>query len=519
MFVPKGHAPGGCSIIHLSSRKFLKSILRFPLILFLFALWGFLPIMSGLAQDTNESDVTFSVALTGKYPPFSFYHSQTGDLIGFDVDVSREVAKRIGRPVEIITTEWDGILAGLLAGKYDAIIGSMAITPARAEKVNFSKPYYESGAQIFIHKDDVDKYAKIEDLYGKKVGVVVGETFEQYLREKQPLVDIATYDGTVGIFQDMENRRIQGFLTDRLVGLYQIKASGRPFVPAGPMLYRERMGIPVQKGRDELLRKINAALEDMEQDGTLDTIHRHWFGYAPDETALSGNEGVLERDDSAGISNSVAFRMLARGFAVTLLVAFSSLLIGFIIAVPSGLALHSGGAAIRLPIRAIVDFIRGTPVLIQLLFVYFVPGSIHESLNLSPITAAIITLSINAASYMAEIVRSGLMAVDPGQKRAARALGLSKWLTFRRVVWPQAFRVAMPPLMNSTVALLKDTALISIIAVSEVVSVAKSLVSVSYDPGKWYLIVAIMFFVFTFPLMKLAGVIENRIKKKGFDNA
>ena len=121
-------------------------------------------------------------------------------------------------------------------------------------------------------------------------------------------------------------------------------------------------------------------------------------------------------------------------------------------------------------------------------------------------------------AYMAEAVRSGLISVDPGQSAAARALGLSKLDSFRFVIWPQAFRIALPTLMNSVVALIKDTALISVISIPELIREAQSVISVTFEPQKYYLIAALMFFVVTFPLMKLAGNLEKRIKEKGFQN-
>jgi len=130
--------------------------------------------------------------------------------------------------------------------------------------------------------------------------------------------------------------------------------------------------------------------------------------------------------------------------------------------------------------------------------------------------SAVVTLSVNAMAYMAEVVRSGLMSVDRGQRLAGRALGLSRFQVFRLVVWPQAFRISLPPFVNSVVALTKDTALISIISVSEVVREAQSIISVTFEPIKYYLFVALMFFAVTFPLMKLAGWLERRVREKGF---
>jgi len=464
------------------------------------------PLVSWAAGGNAD---TFTVALTGKYPPFSFY-DEKGDLVGFDVDVSNEVARRLDSKPEIITTEWDGILAGLLAGRYDAIIGSMAITPEREKAVDFSRPYYISGAQLFVHQEDNDRFPSINDLpEGARVGAVLGTTFEHYLTQNYPRLEAVSYKSDVDIFQEMQNRRLDGFVSDRLVGMYQIKKAGMPFAPAGPLLYEERMGIPVAPDHKALLARIDTALQGMERDGHFKELHARWFGAAESPTT--------EGEGAAALPTSVIVSKLGKGFLVTLYVAFASLLFGFVLAVPTGMVLNRPGGWLRAVVRAVVDFLRGTPVLIQLFFVYF--SGPQVGIDLSPLQSAIITLTVNSAAYMAEVIRSGLMAVDPGQAMAGRALGLTRFQVFRFVIWPQAFRVAIPPLMNSAVALLKDTALISVISVSEVLREAQSIISVTFDPMKYYFIVGLMFFVFTFPLMKLAGVVEARIKQKGFKNA
>jgi len=424
------------------------------------------------------------------------------------VDVAKGIAKHLGRDLEIITTEWDGILAGLLAGKYDAIIGSMAATKERAKKVDFSEPYYFSGAQLFVHKDYADKIKDIKDLYGDKVGVVLGETYEHYLRQNHKKVQVITYKGTPDIFQDMKNRRIKGFVTDRLVGLYQIRQADQPFINVGPMLYKEKIAIPVVKDNKKLLSQINKALTTMKENGEIDAIYSKWFG-------LKEQGDVKVRDGS--MESSVIVSKLLKGFGISLLVAFLSILFGFILSIPLGIVLHRHTAWIYYFVRTFNDIIRGTPVLIQLFFVYF--GAPQIGIILSPFQAAVFTLTINSSSYMSEVIRSGLMSVAPGQKSAAFALGLTGFQTFLYVIWPQAFRIALPTLMNSVVALIKDTALISIISVAEVIREAQSIISVTYNPIKYYLIVAMMFFVVTFPLMKFAGRLEKKIKEKGFANA
>ena len=447
-----------------------------------------------LSQATDK----FRVALTGKYPPFSFYDSD-GNLTGFDVDISKALASELGFDLEIVTIEWDGILAGLLAGKYEAIIGSMAITPQRQKKVSFSNPYYISGAQIFIHEKNTSSIKKIDNLLGLNVGVVLGETYEQFLRTKYPQINVITYKSTVDIFQDMKNKRLDAFFTDRLVGMYQIKKAGMPFVTAGDLLYQEEMGIPVSN--PVILNNINNALSSIRSKGVLDSLHRYWF-----ESKNSVSPQIMKIN--------VIIKRLLKGFGITVGIAFISFFIGILSAIPCGVVLNGQSSFFRLIVRSLIDFIRGTPVLIQLFFVYF--GAPQIGLTLSPVVSAIITLSVNSCAYMSEVVRSGLMSVDPGQRHAGKALGLSRLDIFRFVIWPQAFRIAIPPLGNSAVALLKDTALISVISVGEVVREAQSIISVTFNPMLYYIIIAALFFVFTYPLMRFTASWEKTLKKRGY---
>ncbi len=466
------------------------------LLLAVYLLTGWVPARSEEPQEELAS------ALTGKFPPFS-YSNDKGELAGFDVDVSREIAQRIGRSSRIVATEWDGILAGLLAKKYDAIIASMAITPARQESVNFSTPYYQSGAQLFVHRDNPDQVYSINECDGLRIAVVLGETYQQFLETRFPEIEVVTLKSSAEIFEMLEQKRITGFVTDRLVGAWQIKQAGRPFVPVGEMLYKERIGIAIRKEMPQLLAQVNQALADMESDGTLSAIHNRYFGLSGTQAAAPGNMPV-----------SVIVLKLLKGFAITLGIAAAAILLGFLLSIPCGLILaHPKGpwAILHFPVRLIVDVLRGTPVLIQLLFVWL-------GLGLRPFPAAILTLGIASMAYMAEVIRAGLMSVPAGQNIAARALGLSSLDRFRFVVWPQAFRIAIPPLMNCVVALIKDTALVSIISIPELIREAQSVISVTFEPQIYYPIAGLLFFAVTFPLMKLAGRLEKSIQAKGFSH-
>lgn len=226
-----------------------------------------------LEEILHKGELKF--ALTGQYPPFSFIDT-SGNLQGFDVEIGNTVAKRIGVTPTPVTTAWDGIIGGLLAGKYDAIIGSMAITDERLKAVDFSAAYYRSGAQLFVPKhSDIQN---IDQMNGKVIGVTLGETYESWLRIHKPGVTLRTYKGLPAILLDLQNHRIDGFVADKMAGLITIRDKGLDAKPTGELLYAETMGIAVRKSSPQLKAAINKALNDMVADHAYTSIGQKWLG-------------------------------------------------------------------------------------------------------------------------------------------------------------------------------------------------------------------------------------------------
>jgi len=217
------------------------------------------------------------VAMSGLYPPFNYF-DEHNRLVGFDVDIAREIARRLRRQPVLVSTAWDGILAGLVAGKFDMIVGSMAITAERKKSVAFSQPYYVSGAQLIVRRGS--PISRLADLRGKVVGATVGETYADYLRQHDPgLRRIALYKGGVPtLLLELHNKRIDAFVSDRLVGLNAIKTASSDAVLAGDLLYREDMGIAVAPGQTRMLAQTDQALEAMKSDGTYARTSARWFG-------------------------------------------------------------------------------------------------------------------------------------------------------------------------------------------------------------------------------------------------
>ncbi|SEN48202.1 polar amino acid transport system substrate-binding protein [Lihuaxuella thermophila] len=221
-------------------------------------------------------------AMSGLYKPFNFRDSQNGGaLSGFDVEIGKALAKEMGLKPKPVTNPWESIIAGLQARKYDAIIGSMAITEKRKKAVGFTKPYYRSGAQIFVKAGNTS-IRTAEDLKGKKIGVVKATTFIDLAKKYSPHIVEYTSDNTA--LQDLPTGRIDAVITDQAVGLYAMKHMKFPIRDIGKPLTMDEMAIAVHPDNEQLREKLNQALDQIIQDGTYEKISRKWF----DRNILTG---------------------------------------------------------------------------------------------------------------------------------------------------------------------------------------------------------------------------------------
>lgn len=224
-------------------------------------------------QIQDKGEMTF--AMTGAYPPFNFI-DDNGDLAGFDIDIANAIAEKMGVEAKPITTEWDGIIGGLVGKRFDMIIGSMAITESRLEQVNFTDPYYYDGAQFFAPKGS--GLNSVEDLVDGKVGVVTGTTFQDALEEMDNVAEILQFSSDVDNFMSVEQGRSDGLVTGIFVGLQAPKEYGVEIEPVGDMLYQEEIAIAIRKEDEALLEAANAALAEIIEDGTYAKLSEKWFG-------------------------------------------------------------------------------------------------------------------------------------------------------------------------------------------------------------------------------------------------
>ncbi|TLP44174.1 MULTISPECIES: transporter substrate-binding domain-containing protein [Cohaesibacter] len=215
-----------------------------------------------------------SIAMSGAYPPFNFVNDEN-KVVGFDPSVGTEIAKRMGLKTKIVTTAWDGIIGGLLANKYDAIVGSMSITEERAKVVDFVGPYYNTQRAIFTKEGS--EITSVKQLGDATLGVTLGETHEAWAREQG--YTIRTYKGLPELLLELENGRVDAIINDSIAAILAMKKNGQKYAMIEDLdAEKFGAGIAIRKGNPELKAAMQKALDEMMADGTYLEIANKWVG-------------------------------------------------------------------------------------------------------------------------------------------------------------------------------------------------------------------------------------------------
>lgn len=216
----------------------------------------------------------FSWSCSGQYRPFNYY-DENNNLTGFDVEIGKALAEKMGMEPKPVTAPWDSLINGLQAKRYDAILGSMTITEERKKQVDFSDPYYVSGGQLFVHKGSGIKSAA--DLKkDTKLGVLTTSTYDQAARKYSQ--NIVNYQSDETALRDLDAGRLQAVITDRFVGKLAIAKTGLKNIEiSGNLLFVEEVGIAFRQDDDALREKVNKALKEIKDDGTYLQISNKYF--------------------------------------------------------------------------------------------------------------------------------------------------------------------------------------------------------------------------------------------------
>jgi len=224
---------------------------------------------------------------------------------------------------------------------------------------------------------------------------------------------------------------------------------------------------------------------------------------------MQGIEDLIQKYFSIKVIIEV-LPFLLKGALLTIIFSASSEFFGIIIGLVASVIRVSKTKVISWFIIAYVDIFRGTPLLMQIIFTYYALP--YVGINLPAPVAGIVALSLNSGAYVSEIFRAGIESIEKGQLEAARSLGMSYIQTMRYVIIPQTIRRVLPPLTNELVALIKDSSLLSVIAIAELLRTSKEMMTWKLNPSS-LTAAAIIYLIITLPLTRLVGYLEKKLKK------
>lgn len=445
---------------------------------------------------------------------------------GFEWELVQAVAARLGRRVELVQNEWDSLIPGLIKGDYDLAITGIEITPERREVVLFSDPYLVTHLSLAVREGET-RIQRMADCAGKRVGALKQSQAATAI-EQQGKIELVTYGTEVDGYTDLLLGRIDAMLCDAPVARYY--GAPRPGVrllpePIGRMEY----GFSVAKRNAALVGEINAVLRELRAAGKLREIVDRWNLWNPHLAAEWGDAGVpraraveYEAFLESVKQNAPASRglrwyasllpQLLRAAGVTLGLSLVSMLLASSLGLLLALGRVYGPRPLGWLVIGYVELLRGTPLLFQLLFLYY--GLPNLGLDLSPFLAGFLGLGLNYAAAEAENFRAGLQAIPRGQLEAAHSLGFRRWQGIYEVVFPQALRTVLPPMTNDFIALLKDSSLVSVLTMVELTKAYTMLATTYFDYFGVGLLTAALYLLMGLPFARLARSLESRLQAR-----
>ena len=437
--------------------------------------------------------------------------------IGYEKEMVDALAAAMGRRAEFVPSDWETLVSALQRGSFDVIVNGLEPTGDRAQQILFSNPYYIFQLQLTVRRDD-NRIKSLDDCKNRTVGTL-GNTAASRLLQQQG-IPYRSYADPVGAYRDLELKRIDAVVMDVPAEAFYARNNSK-LKPAGPPFMRGLYVIGLRKGDFELKSEIDGAINKIIVDGTLENILKKWGLWNEAQAEFQGPiragtqtaTNVQEFTPTTSSFNwSEALWRLTRAAAVTVGLALGSMVIAVFLGLPLAVGQWKGPAWIRLFCTFYVEFFRGTPVLVQLLFLYF--GLPVIGIAMPGWLTALVGLGLNYAAYESQVYRAALEAIPTGQWEAAYSLGMSPVLAFRRIILPQAFRIALPPMTNDFVSLFKDTSVAYAISVWELATAYRELANAS---GQFLLLgvaVSAFYLAMSLPMAHLARLLERRLRDR-----
>jgi polar amino acid transport system substrate-binding protein len=442
-------------------------------------------------------------------------------VAGFDVDIAELIATELGRTTQFVEVAFASIDQSVARGDAEIGLSGIEDTPTRRVTYAVTHPYYQFSEVLSVRAADAQRFRTLADLRGRRVGTLGGTiAYEMLLAaESQHGLTAVSYEDDVHPYSDLILGRLDAVLLDHVLAERRSRTTPGFVTHAEPIAVSHYVGV-LAPANVELRDRINAILERAMRDGRLEAIFRKWRVWNEDQPRLFAR--VLARETippvtgyaGEGIATMPRWEATRRYLPALFRAALLTLLLScgaMLLAATLGMAIATGrlygDSLTRKVLGGYVELIRGTPLLLQLFVLYY---GIAEAVRLPAFLASLLGLALNYAAYESEIYRGALLAVPVGQLEASRTLGFTEYQTLRLIRAPQAFRLALAPMTNDFVALLKDSSLVSVLTVVEL---TKQTQIFATNLGSWVIpgaLCAAIYLAMSLPLAALARRLEKR---------
>jgi polar amino acid transport system substrate-binding protein len=483
-------------------------------VLFVCALTA-LPSTPALAQARQE--LRWGADQEGGEPYAYSDPSNPSRLIGFEVDIARTLAERLGRTLRFTQVAFTSLDAAAARGDFDIGLNGIEDLPARRARLALTVPYYQFRELLTVRQADGARFRSLADLRGRRVATLGATLAYQLLLQAESDAGVipVIYEDDVHPYSDLAVGRVDAVLLDQILADRGVRHNAGLINQPQSIAVGRYVGI-LAPDNTALRDRVNDVFRQMMRDGTLERILRRWKLWNDDQPRLYaqvlGHSPAPEpiepsnRDLGAWQATKRYLPSLLRAAVITVVLSGLSMLLAVIAGALVASGRVYGSASIRVLLTAYVEVIRGTPLLLQLFVIYF---GLAGVVQLPAFLAALIGLGLNYGAYESEIYRGALEAVPVGQLDAARTLGFTERQTLWLIRAPQAFRLALAPMTNDFVALLKDSSLVSVITVVEL---TKETSIFAANIGSWVIpgaLCAALYLVLSLPLARLARRIER----------
>lgn len=456
--------------------------------------------------DRVMSKKKLVIGTSAPFPPYEFYDSKN-QLQGLDIELGKKIGEELGVEVEFSNKDFKLLIGELQTGNIDLILSDITPTEERKQEIDFSDVYYTSNVGILVKKDELSKYEHNTAFEGKRLGAQAGTVQETIAKDDLKAKEVLAIQDVPNLAANLNNGKIDGLVVEdttgkELINVYPNLAMANEMIPAGDA------AVGFAKNTPKLKAAANKVIAELKSKGELQKMYDKASGESQRTVNENKNASPVERFNEYG-------GLFLQGTGITVGIALASILIGVVL----GLLFVFGS---QLPyvgflFRAIVSFLRGTPILVQLFLFVLVVFGVWIPLDKlvgnqgSLLVSALCALGLNSGAYISEIMRAGINGVDKGQFEAARSLGLSTREAMKSIILPQAIKNILPALGNEFIVIIKESAIVSIVGVVDVMRASEIMRGKTYDPFTPLIVAAVIYYVLTFVMSQLVAILERRL--------